>query len=228
MTNLQELNISKNELMNIPNEFIYLKSLKKLNISWNKLQTIPANLFSNMFSLEELYCNNNLLTNIQSLNNYTVFDSIQNLKILDLSYNQFQNYLIFRQLPNLEKINISYNKLQDIFGLSKCDKLYEIDCSNNDIHQFPMDFLAIRNLRALNVKGNELNNLPGLISLMDNLVEFNIEANPMRQVPNLKYANLSQIKQYCESKLNNEDINNMPENLKVNYYKRINGKKIIM
>ena len=225
MTNLQELNISKNELMNIPNEFAYLKYLKKLNIGWNKLQTIPANLFNNLSSLEELYCNNNLLTNIQSLNNYTVFDSIQNLKILDLSYNQFQNYLIFRQLPNLEKINISYNKLQNILGLSKCDKLFEIDCSNNDIHQFPMDFTAIRNLRTLNMKGNELNNLPGLISLMDNLVEFNIEANPMRQVPNLKYANLSQIKQYCQSKLTNEDINNMPENLKVNYYRKNQGNK---
>ena len=151
MTNLQELNISKNELMNIPNEFAYLKYLKKLNIGWNKLQTIPANLFNNLLSLEELYCNNNLLTNIQNLNNYTVFDSIQNLKILDLSYNQFQNYLIFRQLPNLEKINISYNKLQNILGLSKCDKLFEIDCSNNDIHQFPIDFFAIRNLRTLNM-----------------------------------------------------------------------------
>ena len=86
-----------------------------------------------------------------------------------------------------------------------------------------MDFTAIRNLRSLNMKGNELNNLPGIISLMDNLVEFNIEANPMRQVPNLKYANLSQIKQYCQSKLTNEDINNMPENLKINYYRKNQG-----
>ena len=68
---------------------------------------------------------------MQNINNYPVFDSIQNLKILYISYNQFQSYLIFRNLPNLEKINLAYNKLQDIFGLSKCDKLSEIDCSND-------------------------------------------------------------------------------------------------
>ena len=96
MTNLQELNISKNELINIPNEFAYLKNLKMLNISFNKLQIINGNIFNNLFSLEELYCNNNLLTNMQNINNHPVFDSIQNLKILDISYNQFQSYLIFR------------------------------------------------------------------------------------------------------------------------------------
>ena len=220
MSNLQELNISKNELINIPNELAYLKNLKVLNISFNKLQTININIFNNLFSLEELYCNNNLLTNMQNINNYQVFDSIQNLKILDISYNQFQNYLIFRNLPNLETINIAYNKLNNILGLSKCDKLYQIDCSNNNINQFPKDFYAIKNLRILIIKSNELNNLPGLIYLMDNLVQLNIEGNPMRHAQNLKNANISQIKQYCQSKLSNEEINNMPDNLKIKYYQK--------
>ena len=137
MNNLQELDISKNELMNIPDEFIYLKNLKKLNISYNKIQLIQMNLFANLFSLQELYCNNNLITNIQSLNNYTVFNSMPNLKLLDISNNQLQEYIIFKQIPNLEKINISYNKLSNILGLSTCIKLTEVDCSNNGMKQFP-------------------------------------------------------------------------------------------
>ena len=223
MNNLVELDISKNELINIPDELIYLKNLKKLNISYNKIQLIQMNLFANLFSLEELYCNNNLITNMQGINNYTIFNSIQNLKILDISYNQLQEYIIFKQLPNLEKINISYNKLQNILGLSACSKLIEIDCSNNGMKQFPTDFFSIINLHSLNLKGNELNNLPGLIYLMDNLVQLNIEGNPMRQAPNLKYANITQIKQYCQSKLSNEELQNMPENLKQNYYRKINN-----
>ena len=225
ITNLQELDISKNELNNIPNELMYLKYLKKFNLSWNKIQLICPNIFGNLSALEELYCNNNLITNIQNINNYTVFDSIPNLKLLDISYNQLQQYIIFRQLPNLEKINLSNNKLQDIIGLSICDKLYEIDCSNNDIKQFPKDFLFIRNLHTLNIKGNELNNLPALIYLMDNLVQINIEGNPMRRVPNLKNANINLIKQYYQSKLTNEDIQNMPEHLRNNYYMKINNNK---
>ena len=90
MPNLQEFNISKNELMNIPNELAYLSNLKKLDISWNKIQLIQPNLFSNLTPLEELYCNNNLITNMQYLNNYAAFDCIQNLKFLDISYNHLQ------------------------------------------------------------------------------------------------------------------------------------------
>ena len=223
MNNLQELDISKNELMNIPDEFIYLKNLKKLNISYNKIQLIQMNLFANLFSLQELYCNNNLITNIQSLNNYTVFNSMPNLKLLDISNNQLQEYIIFKQIPNLEKINISYNKLSNILGLSTCIKLTEVDCSNNGMKQFPNDFYSIINLHSLNLKGNELNNLPGLIYLMDNLTNLNIEGNPMRHAPNLKYANISQIKQYCQSRLSKEELQNMPENLKQNYLRKINN-----
>ena len=224
MTNLLELDISKNELMNIPDEFIYLKNLKKLNISYNKIQLIQMNLFSNLLSLEELYCNNNLITNMQSLNNYTIFNSIPNLKILNISYNQLQEYIIFKQIPNLEKINISYNKLKNILGLSSCPKLIEIDCSNNNIKQFPTDFFSVINLHSLNLNGNELNTLPGLIYLMDNLVQLNIEGNPMKQASNLKYVNnISQIKQFCQSKLSNEELQNMPENLKQNYFRKINN-----
>lgn len=109
MNNLQELNFSKNEICIIPNELIFLKYLKKLNLGWNKIQFIQPNFFNNLVSLEELYFNNNLLTNnINNINSYPAFDSILNLKILDISNNQYQDYIIFRNLPNLEILNISY------------------------------------------------------------------------------------------------------------------------
>ena len=223
MSNLQELFIDKNELENIPNEIVYLKYLKKLNIGHNQIQAVQPNLFNNLFSLEELYCNNNLITNIQYSNNYAAFDSIPNLKILDISYNHLQNFMFLNPNMNLEMINMSYNKLQYISGMSLCPKLTQIDCSNNNISQFPEDFFKTINLRSLNLKGNLLNNLPGTISLMDNLVELNLEGNPLRLIQNLKNANISQIKQYLSSKLSNEEIRNLPENLKVFYYRKINN-----
>ena len=224
MNNLQELNFSKNEICIIPNESIFLKYLKKLNLGWNKIQFIQPNFFNNLVSLEELYFNNNLLTNnINNINSYPAFDSILNLKILDISNNQYQDYIIFRNLPNLEILNISYNKLNNIAGLNLCDKLYEINCSYNLFKEIPDDFISIKNLRSLNIKGNDLNNLPILICLMDNLSELNIEGNPMKQNPNLKYANIQQIKQYFLAKLSETDINNIPENLKNNYLRKINN-----
>ena len=223
MINLQELYLDKNELRNIPNELTFLKYLKKLNIGWNKIQIIQPNFFNNLISLEELYCNNNLITNIQYSNNYSAFDSIQNLKTLDISFNQLQSFSFFNQNPNLENLNISNNKLQFVSGMGLCQKLYQIDCSNNNFKQFPLDFLHVNNLHILNMKGNELNNLPPLICLMDNLVELNIEGNPFRQNPNLKNANLVQIKENLQSKITEEEIRNMPENLKYLYYRKKSG-----
>ena len=104
--------------------------------------------------------------------------------------------------------------------MSLCPKLFQIDCSNNNFKQFPNDFLFMNSLRSLNLKDNELNALPSLIYLMDNLVELNIKGNPLRQLPNLKNANIQQIKQCLQSKISDEDIQNMPENLKYIYIKK--------
>ena len=66
MRHLQELSLAKNEISNVPNELMYLKYLKKLDISWNKIQLIDPHIFNNLCFLEELYCNNNLITNIEN------------------------------------------------------------------------------------------------------------------------------------------------------------------
>ena len=221
MRNLEDLNLSNNELTKIPKELSFLENLKILNISYNKLRVIESNIFNNLFDLEELYCNNNILTNISNLNNYTVFDSIVNLKILDISYNNYQDYMVFRQLSNLEKINISNNKLRNIYGLNLCAKLYEIDCSNNNIKEFPYDFLSLKNLEKLNIQFNELNNLPAFICLMDNLSDLNIKGNPMREAPDLKIRTTAQIKEFFQSKISEKDIQYMPDNLKKQYFRRI-------
>ena len=220
---LEELNLSKNELITIPNELTYLKYLKKLDISWNKIQLIEPNIFNELFCLEELYCNNNLLTNIENLNNYTVFDSIINLKILDISNNLFQDFIVFHQIPNLERIYISNNKLRNIFGLNLCKKLTEIDCSDNLIKEFPSEFLSIKNLNKLNISINELNNLPTGICLMNNLNELNISGNPMKDASSLKYATTYEIKQFLLYKLNEKDMYFMPDDLKKYYLSKISN-----
>ena len=224
MANLEELNMSKNDIMSIPNELIYLKYLKILKIGWNKIHLIAHNLFNNLLSLEELYCNNNSLTNIENINTYSVFDSIINLRILDISSNQFQDFLSFHQLPNLEKINISNNKLQNVFGLNLCEKLYEIDCSNNLFKEVPTDFLSINTLEILNLNGNELNDLPTSLSLLDHLSELYIDGNPMKLAPNLKYSNTAKIKQYLRYRLSKTGIYHIPQNLKKYYIKRVDKK----
>ena len=222
MRHLQELNLSKNEITLIPNEFMYLKYLKKFDVSWNKIQIIVPHIFNNLSYLEELYCNDNLLTNIENINNYRVFDSILNLRILDLSHNHFQDFLTFNQLHKLEKLNVSYNRLRNIFGLDICEHLTEIDCSNNIFKEVPYCFLLLKNLHTLYLQWNELNTLPSLLCLMDNLSVLRIEGNPMKDFPSLKYADTFQIKQLLRFKLSEKDVYSIPQNLKSNYFNKLN------
>ena len=222
MRHLQELNLSKNEITSIPNEFMYLKYLKKFDISWNKIQIIDPHIFNNLSYLEELYCNDNLLTNIENINNYRVFDSILNLRILDLSHNQYQDFLTFSQLYKLEKLNVSYNRLRNIFGLDICEHLTEIDCSNNIFKEVPYCFLLLKNLHTLYLQWNELNTLPSLLCLMDNLSVLRIEGNPLKDFPSLKYADTFQIKQLLRFKLSEKDVYSIPQNLKYNYFNKLN------
>ena len=222
MRHLQELNLSKNEITSIPNEFMYLKYLKKFDVSWNKIQIIDPHIFNNLSYLEELYCNDNLLTNIENINNYRVFDSILNLRILDLSHNQYQDFLTFSQLYKLEKLNVSYNRLRNIFGLDICEHLTEIDCSNNIFKEVPYCFLLLKNLHTLYLQWNELNTLPSLLCLMDNLSVLRIEGNPLKDFPSLKYADTFQIKQLLRFKLSEKDVYSIPQNLKYNYFNKLN------
>ena len=226
MRHLIELNLSKNDLTSIPNEFMYLKYLKKFDISWNKIQIIDPHIFNNLSYLEELYCNDNILTNLENINNYRVFDSILNLKILDLSHNQYQDFLVFNQLYKLEKLNISYNRLRNIFGLDICENLTEIDCSNNIFKEVPYCILLLKNLHTLYLQWNELNNLPTLFCLMDTLSVLRIEGNPMRDYPSLKYADTFQIKQLLRFRLSEKDVYSIPQNLKYNYFNKINDVNI--
>ena len=228
MRHLIELNLSKNDLTSIPSEFMYLKYLKKFDISWNKIQIIDPHIFNNLSYLEELYCNDNILTNLENINNYRVFDSILNLKILDLSHNQYQDFLVFNQLYKLEKLNVSYNRLRNIFGLDICENLTEIDCSNNIFKEVPYCFLLLKNLHTLYLQWNELNNLPTLFCLMDTLSVLRIEGNPLKDFPSLKYADTFQIKQLLRFRLSEKDVYSIPQNLKYNYFNKLNDVNIMI
>jgi len=106
LTNLEELNISNNQITgNLPVEIRNLKNLRVLSADDNLMTGIPAEI-GQLPSLQVFSINNNLLAGIPK-----EMGQAKNLRTLDLSNNQLTglpNELA--SLENLETLNLSGNQ----------------------------------------------------------------------------------------------------------------------
>ncbi|MBN3283525.1 TLR7 protein, partial [Polyodon spathula] len=111
------LDLSRNNIFFInPTEFKYLGNLRCLNLSGNAMsQSLNGSEFSYLSELEYLDFSNNRIDLMYS----TAFQELKNLKVLDLSHNNFYflsegitHMLNFtKNLPKLQTLLLNYNKI---------------------------------------------------------------------------------------------------------------------
>ena len=111
--NLKELVLSKNQLtsLNSPLIFTSLTNLTKLDLGSNQLNLLHSQSFSNLTKLTSLsFYFNNLDENSMNSN---VFEDLDNLKTLDLSFNKFKYMppFLFDKLVNLNILYLHANQL---------------------------------------------------------------------------------------------------------------------
>ena len=97
------------DLIKIPEEIEYFKSLKKLNLSWNHIQEVPEFMFS-FSSLKIIDLIGNNLKHISP----SIY-KLKNLEELDLSFNNLRNIPdTITNLKSLRVLNLIHNKLLEI------------------------------------------------------------------------------------------------------------------
>lgn len=125
---LTELNLSKNQLKEIPEFIAELHRLQYLDVGSNLLSDLPQNL-SNLLYLREVVISNNKFTKIPE----SIYE-VESLEILLASDNQ------------IVEINVP--------GLAKLKRLATLDLGNNNIGHVPPELGNLKQLRNLELKGN--------------------------------------------------------------------------
>ena len=140
LTNLQELNLSRNPISDL-SELKYLKKLTKLELATIYLHQEGESDLSPLseLTLKHLGLFSNHIADISPL------ASLVNLEYLDLSHNEIRDITPIANLTNLRELNLGFNHIEDISPLSSLTKLQKLHLSELGVE----DLAPLANLKNL-------------------------------------------------------------------------------
>lgn len=156
---LTELDLSNNDLQDVPNELGKLKRLVQLDLSNNNLQQLSPNM-GNMDGL--------------------VFMNVENNQLVELPDNMWK-------MESLVIVRANFNSITFLSDSIKlCPSLSQLLLSNNKLKMLPETIAETPKLFVLNVMDNQIMSIPSMVHA-ERLEYFNIQGNkPLRCLPKLK------------------------------------------
>ncbi|OWM90531.1 hypothetical protein CDL15_Pgr014834 [Punica granatum] len=185
------LNLSGNQLEDIPDSVAVLDKLEELNISSNLLSSLPDSVGS-LDKMKVLNASGNKLSTLPD-----TISCCRSLVELDVSFNNLA-YLptdIGYGLFNLEVLSIQYNKVRSLpTSIGEMKSLRHLDVHFNELHGLPPSIGKLRNLRTLNLSSNftDLTELPDTIGDLTELKELDLSSNQIHTLP-LSFARLNKL-----------------------------------
>lgn len=185
-SNTYRLDLSNQNLTELPERIYTLKELRMINLSGNTdlhlekafetLSTLP--------NLEVILLDSMAITNLPD-----TFRMLPKINHISLRYNpdlNFENTVELLQNFDLEFLNLSNNNLNFLpDGIGKLKSLRDLKLSNNQM-QLSELFINISNLprlRSLWLDSNQIQSIPFEINLLDKLVFLYIDDNLLSEFP---------------------------------------------
>ena len=157
LTNMENLDLSENQIAEIPKEISHLVKLKRLTLVSNRIKHLPES-FYNLVQLERLNLRHNRLEEVSSN-----ISQMTNLYLLNLSWNQISEIPAgIGQLQKLEWLYLQKNKIQQIpLTISNLQNLYHLDLGYNQLKSLDYDtVIALSTLQKLGKLYLDYNLLP--------------------------------------------------------------------
>ncbi|KFD54302.1 hypothetical protein M514_04844 [Trichuris suis] len=139
-TQVKELCLAGNLLVQVPKVIRMLTNLTTLDLSRNRIEAIPKFLFDNLPAMSRLNLANNHIVGIDRY----VFTSVPNLVELNLANNAISQLSVncFDGLTNLKRLHLQGNNIGDLHGvLSNLDRLEYVNVSENSISSLNLKIL---------------------------------------------------------------------------------------
>ncbi|KAL5005063.1 hypothetical protein ScPMuIL_018519 [Solemya velum] len=186
LDNLEELDISHNDLSSIPSALLHLRSLKTLIISHNKELTYIHHLaFEKMSQLTELHMGHSNIEYIED----NAFDGLENsLEVLDMNHCSlsFGHFSVLQTLKHLRKLDLSYNRISHIRNESFGDleAIEDLDIGGNPIIFTATMFRGLENkLKILRIQSMNRSTLPlESLSLLNSLEILDASKNKFSSI----------------------------------------------
>ncbi|CAH0398250.1 unnamed protein product [Chilo suppressalis] len=152
LSNLSDVDLSKNALTKVPDALYSLQSLKRLNLSDNEITEVSSAM-DIWQKLESLNLSRNKLTSLPAS-----LCKLQNLRRLHVDDNQ----LDFEAIPS---------------GIGKLGNLEVFSAANNLLEMIPEGLCRCGSLKKLNLSCNKLITLPDAIHLLSDLESLQLHGN---------------------------------------------------
>ncbi|XP_025070037.1 protein scribble homolog [Alligator sinensis] len=202
---LVELDISRNDIPEIPESIKFCKSLEIADFSGNPLSRLPEG-FTQLRSLGHLALNDVSLQILPS-----DIGNLANLVTLELRENLLKTLptsLSF--LVKLEQLDLGGNDLEVLPDtLGALPNLRELWLDRNQLSALPPELGNLRRLVCLDVSENKLEQLPGEISGLAALTDLLLSQNLLECIPD----GIGQLKQLSILKVDQNRLTEMSESI---------------
>ena len=172
LVDLEHLNLSHNQIIEVSNSIAKLKKLKELNLSGNEIINI-FDAISQMTNLSNLDLSHNQITHISDH-----LTQLTTITVLDLSHNQISavSKEIFK-LKNLEALHLGFNQLRYFPSeINSQDRLHWLNLESNELKALPSSIASLPNLTHLNLRSNQFNMIPESIYQLKHLLDLNLSS----------------------------------------------------
>ncbi|KAJ3449384.1 hypothetical protein M0812_05531 [Anaeramoeba flamelloides] len=195
LQNLQHLHLDANMIVEISEKsFQGLSSLERLILSYNQIENLPKLLMKDLCNLKRFEIDGNNLKTIGK-----GFQALKKLKILEANGNELVeiDQQVFK-LPKLEKLSLSNNHLKELCGdqvEDLTDSLIELNLSNNKFTSIPLLVTNLKNLKCLNLEGNNISEIYNRhIHKLTQLEEMNVSKNNLQSMGDDLFNYLTNLK----------------------------------